>query len=106
SMTPLLIAALHDGASPVVKLLLEKGANVAVRGYLNTTPLLSATGANDVASVRLLLEKGADVNAKDLTGQTPLMNAALYGNVEIIKRLLANGADVNAVGAAGGGAVK
>jgi ankyrin repeat protein len=98
-MTPLLAAASDDGAPEVVKLLLEKGADPAVRGPFETTALLAATGANNTASVSLLLQKGVDVNAKDLSGETPLMNAASYGNVEVMKMLLAKCADVNANGA-------
>lgn len=106
AQTPLLVAAAHDGASEIVKLLLEKGADAAARGPLNSTALLAATEANDTATVGLLLQKGADVNAKDLIGQTALMSAASFGNLAVMKMLLAKGADVNVLSAAGGLQVK
>src|SRR5450755_2273019 len=95
--TPLLIAAIDDGASEVVKLLLEAGADVKATDGSHSTVLLAAASANDLASVKLLLQKGADVNARDDFGFTPLMNAAAEGNAEMVRMLLARGADVNAV---------
>jgi ankyrin repeat protein len=102
--TPLIIAAAHDGASQIVKLLLDKGADPSAHDGGGTTALSAATGANDSASVRLLLDKGVDVNLSGVAlglgigGQTPLMNAASHGNVEVMKLLMAKKADVNAVG--------
>jgi ankyrin repeat protein len=95
--TPLLIAAIDDGASEVVKLLLEAGADVKATDGSHSTVLLAAASANDLASVKLLLQKGADVNARDDFGFTPLMNAAAEGNAEMVRMLLARGTDVNAV---------
>jgi len=95
--TPLLIAASDDGASEIVKLLLENGADVAASDESHETALNEAAYANDLATVKLLLRKGADVNARDVTGETPLMNAAAEGNAEMVGMLLARGADINAV---------
>lgn len=98
-MTPLVIAALDDGAVDVVKLLIEKGANPSEPGAFNMTPLGAAAYSGQTAAAKLLLEKGVEVNVKDERGDTPLINAATYGNVELIRMLLAHGADVNAVDA-------
>jgi ankyrin repeat protein len=64
--TPLLIAAGLSGAAPVVSLLLERGASVAIKapGLLGeTTPLAEAAYSGDEAMFRLLMKHGADVNA-------------------------------------------
>jgi ankyrin repeat protein len=67
--TPLLIAAGLSGAAPVVKLLIERGANVAVKapGLMGeTTPLAEAAYTGDESVFRLLVEHGADVSAPSL----------------------------------------
>jgi ankyrin repeat protein len=64
--TPLLIAAGLSGAAPVVKLLIERGANVAVKapGLMGeTTPLAEAAYTGDESMFRLLMDHGADVTA-------------------------------------------
>jgi ankyrin repeat protein len=64
--TPLLIAAGLHGAVPVVKLLIDHGANIAIKapGLIGqTTPLAEAAYSGDEAMFRLLMEHGADVNA-------------------------------------------
>ena len=104
--TPLLVAANHSGAEPIVKLLLAKGADAkVVDGFMNTS-LLIAADADDTAVVRLLIEKGVDVNARNRAGNTALMSAAANRNLEAVQLLLKAGADVNAVSAAGGPKVK
>jgi ankyrin repeat protein/mono/diheme cytochrome c family protein len=67
--TPLLIAAGLSGAAPVVKLLIERGANVTVKapGLIGeTTPLAEAAYTGDESVFRLLVEHGADLNAPSL----------------------------------------
>jgi ankyrin repeat protein len=95
--TPLLIAAMHDGGSAVVELLLAKGAKVSVVDSTFTSPLSAAASAGDAAAVRLLLEKGAQVGPKDMLSSLALMNAASEDNAEIVGMLLEKGANVNAV---------
>jgi ankyrin repeat protein len=60
----------------VVKLLLEKGADVESKGYNGRTPLSWAAESGDEAVMKLLLEKEVDVKSKDGGGQTPLSRAA------------------------------
>jgi hypothetical protein len=93
--TPLDYAAWRGGNTDVVKLLIEKGANVNEVGEAGPLHLAARTGRTDVA--KLLIEKGADVNARDNIRQwTPLHEAANFGNTEVAKLLIEKGADVNA----------
>jgi ankyrin repeat protein len=101
--TPLLIAARQDGAYPVVKLLIEKGADIKV---LDSVPdffsgpglnaLMLAAKTSDVRTVKLLAEHGLDVNAKNPNGDTALFEAAWAGNTDVVRYLISKGADVNA----------
>jgi ankyrin repeat protein len=59
----------------VVRLLIEKGANVNATRY-GETPLHSAAEGGNAETAKLLIEKGADVNAKDDNGETPLHKAS------------------------------
>jgi hypothetical protein len=72
-------------SAPVVRYLLEHGANIAADNG-NVTTLLGATLGNDTGSIRLLIDAGVDVNlvtgdtVGDFSGGTPLMMAAAAGN--------------------------
>lgn len=96
NITPLSLAA-SDGDTEIVRLLLEKGANVNFRHPLGGgTPLTDAAMPGHTEIVRLLLEKGADINAKDeYMGYTALMNAAFAGRTETMRLLVEKGAGVN-----------
>ncbi|KAJ3045559.1 hypothetical protein HDV00_009216 [Rhizophlyctis rosea] len=112
-----LIGAAERGASEVVKLLLEHGADVhrdddkSLRGvvkggYAKVVKLLLAAGADasgvwDIAVpeycydsrvdvVKVLLEAGADVHKDD---DRALKLAARYGHADMVKVLLAAGSD-------------
>ena len=90
--TPLLIAAGQFGSSPVVKLLLDRGANVAVKspyalGYW--TPLSEAARAGDDASLRLLIGHGADAKS----GGFEALANAYRANCAICLETLIEGAD-------------
>ncbi len=64
--TPLIMASGLAGGAPVVKLLIEHGADINARapGLLgDTTPLAEAAYTGDEADFRLLIDHGADVNA-------------------------------------------
>ncbi|MDF3047638.1 MAG: poly [ADP-ribose] polymerase tankyrase-like [Candidatus Midichloriaceae bacterium] len=90
--------AIMVGNLKIVKLLLDKGAdvNAKIDGILDT-PLHIATAYSHLEIVELLLERGADVNAKFAVNETtPLHASAIRGNLEIFKFLYKNGADVNA----------
>ena len=54
--------ASHNGHEEVVKLLIEKGAEVNRTGKAGVTALLAASLQGQGEIVRLLIEKGAEVN--------------------------------------------
>jgi ankyrin repeat protein len=64
--TPLLIAAGNPGCNAVVKLLLDRGANLAAKspavvGY--STPLAEAARFGDESLLHMLIDRGADVKS-------------------------------------------
>jgi ankyrin repeat protein len=74
--TPLLIAAGYFGSSPVVKLLLDRGANPSVRTpgpNGDMTPLSQAAYVGDADVLQMLLDRGADAKS---AGFFPLTFAA------------------------------
>ena len=94
--TPLFYAV-HNDQEAMVKLLLEKGANLNINdgGFVHHSLLLYAVSKDFEGTVKLLLEKGADLEYKDgLDGQTPLSYAAMHGKVALVKLLLEKGADM------------
>ena len=84
------------GDKAVVKLLLEKGAQLEFKDIVfGQTPLLSAAENGHEAVVKLLLEKGAQLESKDNSyGQTPLLWSAANGHEAVVKLLLEKGAQL------------
>jgi ankyrin repeat protein len=94
-VTPLLFT--RDAA--VVRLLIERGADVRARSKVGESALMDVAARGDVEAARLLLARGADVNAVDHRGYTPLILASHYDGdaIELVRLLLAHGADPTAV---------
>jgi ankyrin repeat protein len=91
--TPLLHAA-GFGSLAMVKLLLDKGADVNAKNRRASTALHWAIP--DEAKVRLLLERGAAINARQADGRTPVYQAVSVGNGNaILALLLEKGGDAN-----------
>jgi len=104
--TPLLRAA-KAGDVPVVKLLLEKGANAraTTRNGVNGIMMAANVGTREedmtgrnktqreaVDTIALLLEAGANVNAGDTQGRTAAHGAALWGLTDVVRFLHQSGA--------------
>ncbi|KAH3269678.1 hypothetical protein KXW55_003589 [Aspergillus fumigatus] len=88
--------ASSKGHEAVVRLLIERGANVRVKDKLGLTALYQASSSGHEAVVKLLLDHGADVNARSASkGWTALFEAASNGHEAVVQLLLDCGADVN-----------
>ncbi len=101
--TPLILAA---NKPVLVKLLIEKDADLNAANYIGQTALMKAIEYDSIKCVRLLTAAKADVNAADENGLTPLMYSAkkeccypvlTYKETDLIDVLLDAGADINAV---------
>jgi ankyrin repeat protein len=83
---------LHDAVPrniDAVKLLLEYGADIKMRGYHSNTPLHSAVKGGKTDVVRLLLERWPEGASKtNRSGQTPLHLAAAKGKTDMARSLL------------------
>ena len=94
NQTVLSLAA-EKGKKSIVKMLLEAGSDIALRGSDRRTLLWWAARSGHEAITRLLIEKGATINTKNINGQTPLWWAARMGHVVITRLLLENGAVID-----------
>ncbi|KAJ7671899.1 ankyrin repeat-containing domain protein [Mycena olivaceomarginata] len=92
-----LTAASSSGHIAVVRLLLEKGADINPDG-IPVLQTASSSGQLDV--VQILLNSGADVNATVPGGEyfTALQAASCHGHEDIVRLLLANGANGGLLG--------
>jgi ankyrin repeat protein len=106
--TPFLRAA-QSSDVPLMKLLLEHGADPKLHTDDGTTPLMVAAGIGwvegvtyewsrdaNLETVKMLLDLGVDVNAHNSEGRTALMGAAHKGRNEIVQLLVDRGADLDA----------
>jgi len=87
--------AAEGGHEAVVRLLLEKGADIEAKDEFEETALIKAAEYGYEAIVRLLLEKGADIEAKDKCGRTALIRVAWYREA-VVRLLLEKGVNVKA----------
>ncbi len=93
-LTTLHLASEH-GYQEIVKMLLEKGANVNLSTNTGATPLLVASENGHTEVIEALIQRGADVNKANINGATPLLVASKNGHTEAIEALIQRGADVN-----------
>jgi hypothetical protein len=73
----------NDYIFPVLRNVLEKGAELETKDEDGRTPLSYAASKRHEAVVGLLLEKGADVEVKSNNGRTSLSCATENGNPEL-----------------------
>ena len=85
-------AAAASGRLDVVKLLIERNADVDSRTLTGSTPLRVAAHEGHLDVVRCLVESGADVNARNDCESTPLMAACYFGHLSVVTYLIDKGA--------------
>jgi uncharacterized protein len=104
--TPFLLAA--DTADvPLMRLLVELGADPMLPNVDNCTPLMAAAGIGTTApgeeagteeevleAVAMLLDLGADINDVDDNGETCMHGAAYKSSPRLVEYLAAHGADI------------
>ena len=99
---PLLVLAAEMGLIEMVKVLLDKGANIDIQNQVQTA-LTEAIENEHLEVAKLLIKRGANINSKNYNGKTALSLAIgkecekPYDDtwVEIITMLLENDAEVN-----------
>jgi hypothetical protein len=88
---PMKITPLHataaNGNLALLRVLLEKGADVNARQQSDFTPLHEAAHANNPAMIQLFLEFGADRTLVNEDGRTPLEQAIADGSQEAVQCL-------------------
>ncbi|XP_020297403.1 ankyrin repeat and KH domain-containing protein 1-like [Pseudomyrmex gracilis] len=89
--------AVKNGDIKIVKMLLDRRANVNATTRYGTTPLHNAIVKEKIEIAELLLNHGADVNASDKYGVTPLCLAVKTSHVDGVAMLLDRGANINAI---------
>ncbi|PGH28141.1 hypothetical protein AJ80_00031 [Polytolypa hystricis UAMH7299] len=82
---------------PMLRYLLDNGANVNTTTHNGEIPLCYAASRGHAKEVELLVQFGADIHAQDnKQGNTPLHQATRTKNINTMKYLLEHGADPNA----------
>jgi uncharacterized protein len=83
-----LMIAIDRRQPEIVKLLIEKGADLNVQDkHGNTALTFTILNIAQSNMAELLIEKGADVDLQDKDGITPLMKTLIFSSDEAIKKL-------------------
>jgi ankyrin repeat protein len=95
--TPLLLAVAKNRPEyhNLLKLLVDKNADVSRADCYGSTPLMMATDDDATETVDFLLANGADVHAQNMTGEHALLLAAKQDSLANVKKLLSHKADIN-----------
>lgn len=95
-----LYLAVEGGHEEVVRMLLDKGADLESKHECarddGCTALYEAATLGHESVTRLLLHAGADIEMKSGSGETALHGATMSGHKLIVQLLLENGADIEA----------
>ncbi|KAA8646822.1 Ankyrin-2 [Aspergillus tanneri] len=96
-----LYSAAMNGHVEVLRLLLDKPADLNIPNNSGMTLLNSAAESGHLEVVRLLLDRGADITVTNSSGWTPLNSAADSGHLEVVRLLLDRGADLTVTNSSG-----
>jgi ankyrin repeat protein len=84
-----------DGEA-MIRLLLEKSADVNMPSVCGETPLHAAAASGRLTTVETLLHHKAGIDVHDQYGRSPLGQAAVNGHAELVQYLLGKGVKPNA----------
>lgn len=90
-----LILAATAGHLDVVKLLIERGADINFEGHEGNTALIYISTMHCNEIMKYFIDMKADVNLQNIRGITALMDAAKEGDSYAVDLLIKNGVDVN-----------
>jgi ankyrin repeat protein len=93
-MTPLLMATMRNKME-LIKLLVNRGADVRAKNSIGFTALDAAVYSGNKEAVELLITKGADMNTKSKLGTTPLLFSVTRGHKEVLEILINKGASLD-----------
>ncbi|KAK5011676.1 hypothetical protein LTR28_009141 [Elasticomyces elasticus] len=100
------MASMKNSDVAIVKLLLDKGADINIQGGEYGDPLAFAAANGEKKLLSELISLGANVNAASGNYGNALQAASHKGHKEIARLLLDNGADANAQGGPFGNALQ
>jgi len=93
----LLLWAIRNAQLDVVRILIDKKANIEAIDENGQTVLMFAVNKGNVSIISLLLDSGVNIESADQFGDTVLMKAASAGNFDVVKLLLDYHANINVV---------
>lgn len=85
--------AAYNGQLPIVKILVNAGADVNAKTNTNTTPLHLAAIKNHEKVIKYLIKSYANVDAQDNYQRTALHYAAIYGHLDASENLIQGSAN-------------
>ena len=94
SHNTILNLALRMGNQPIIKLLLDAGADPNGVDEFGWTPLHTAAGGKQTEMMELLLDHGANPNKASNQGYKPLAVAAKFGTKEKVQLLIKRGTEI------------
>lgn len=91
-LPPLLNAVIIDSYARSKSLITDGSSNINIQTKEGMTPLMFASGNNNLPLVILLLKNGAEVNKNTADGVSALMFASILDNKDIVQILKKYGA--------------
>jgi len=79
--------AVRNGYTEIVRLLIEKGADVNIQAFDKSTPLMEAVFICNIEITRLLINGGAEITISNNAGETAISLAERKGRPEMIHLL-------------------